>query len=63
MLVYAMGKESEAIFSTFMFLDDVKHNYNEFLKKFDEHFVPKRNVIHFQKGFKGRVLRHCSRTL
>lgn len=53
-----MGKESEPIFSTFTFPDDVQHYYEEVLKKFDEHFVPKRNTIHERACFHRRSQLH-----
>lgn len=45
-LLYAMGKEAEPIFSTFTFPDNVDEYYDEVLKRFNEHFVPRRNTIH-----------------
>ncbi|XP_064595725.1 uncharacterized protein K02A2.6-like [Liolophura sinensis] len=44
-LIYAMGSQSEAIFKSFALNDNDKTDYNKVLQKFDEHFVPKRNVI------------------
>lgn len=45
-LLYVMGKEAEPIFSTFTFVDDEENHYGTVIKKFNEHFVPKRNIIH-----------------
>lgn len=53
-LLYAMGKESEPIFSTFMFPVNVKDYYDEVLRKFNEHFVPRRNTIHERACFHRR---------
>lgn len=49
-----MKKDSQPIFSTFTFLDDVQHYYEEVLKKFDEHFVLRRNTIHERACFQRR---------
>lgn len=57
-LLYAMGKEAEPIFSTFTFPDEIEDYYGETMKKFDEHFVPKRNVIHERACFHRRSQRH-----
>lgn len=53
-LLYAMGKESEPIFSTFTFPVDVEDYYDEVLRKFNEHFVPRRNTIHERACFHRR---------
>lgn len=45
-LLYTMGKEAEPIFSTFTFPEEEEEKfeyYEAVVKKFDEHFVPKRN--------------------
>lgn len=54
-LLYAMGKQAEPIFSTFTFsAEDENQYYNAVVKKFDEHFVPKRNLIHDRTCFHKR---------
>ncbi|XP_064598511.1 uncharacterized protein LOC135464872 [Liolophura sinensis] len=40
-----MGSQSEAILKSFALNDNDKKDCNKVLQKFDEHFVPKRNVI------------------
>lgn len=40
-----MGKQAEPIISTFLFsVEEENDYYNAVVKKFDEHFVPKRNL-------------------
>ena len=62
MLLYAMGSEAEAIYDSFVFdrgiaLEDdedevsPENDYDIVIKKFHEHFVPKRNVIHERACF------------
>lgn len=55
-LIYTMGKEAEHVFKSFVF-DDArdKDKYKPVLKKFDEYFIPKRNVIHERAKFHQRV--------
>ena len=51
-----MGRESEHVFNSFKYAeegDDKK--YSKVLGKFDEYFVPKRNVIHERSRFHLRV--------
>ncbi|KAK7878016.1 hypothetical protein WMY93_031329 [Mugilogobius chulae] len=51
-LIYSMGSEAEKIFSSFHFAsDDDKKNYDVVLQKFDEYFIPRRNVIHERACF------------
>ena len=62
-LIYAMGPEAEYVFTSFVFaprLDDdhpaeSNENYDTVLRKFNEHFVPKRNVIHERGRFTAKV--------
>lgn len=59
-LLYAMGKEAELIFSTFTFMSADKEDdayYEAVMKKFDEHFVPKWNIIHERACFHRRSQR------
>ncbi len=54
-LLYAMGKQAEPIFSTFTFSAEEENDYyNAVGKRFDEHFVPKRNLIHDRACFHKR---------
>lgn len=51
-LIYAMGSEAEKIFSSFSFAnEDEMKNYEAVLRKFDEYFIPRRNVIHERACF------------
>lgn len=55
-LIYAMGGEAEHIYKAMVFADgDEKDDYDIVLKKFDAHFVPKRNIIHERAKFYQRV--------
>ena len=44
-LIYAMGPEAEKIYTTFTGMDD-NTTLQQVLAKFDEHFVPRVNVLH-----------------
>ena len=61
-LIYAMGRQAENIFKSFRFeshhssdIDpvpvDPKDDFDVVLEKFEQHFVPKRNIIHEQALF------------
>ncbi|KAK9517120.1 hypothetical protein VZT92_025010 [Zoarces viviparus] len=51
-LIYAMGSESENIFRSYAFTEDGhRDNFVRVLGKFDEYFVPRRNVIHERACF------------
>ena len=51
-LMYVMGNDSEAIFSSFTFANaDDKKDLKKVLDKFGEHFIPKRNIIHERTVF------------
>ncbi|KAL7850718.1 hypothetical protein SRHO_G00200670 [Serrasalmus rhombeus] len=55
-LLYAIGKEAEPIFSTFVFTADEEDNYYDaVVSKFNDHFVPRRNIIHQRAYFHKRV--------
>ncbi|XP_041638494.1 ral GTPase-activating protein subunit beta-like [Cheilinus undulatus] len=57
-LLYAMGKGAEPIFSTFTLTEEDNEDYNgAVIKMFDEHFVPKRNIIHERACFHRRSQR------
>lgn len=46
-LIYAMGIEAENIFKSFTFAaEESAEDYETVLGKFDEYFLPKKNVIH-----------------
>ena len=50
-LIYAMGTEADRILDTFTMPDADKNKLMPVLDKFDEYFVPKRNVIHERAQF------------
>ena len=54
-LIYTMGKEAEHVFNAFTFAEGDEKKYAVVLKKFEEHFVPKRNTIHERACFHRRV--------
>ena len=57
-LIYAMGSEAENIFKSFNFADGAdEKKFDVVLKKYDEYFYPKRNVIHERACFHQRVQR------
>lgn len=57
-LIYAMGSESENIYRSFTFAEDRHRNdFDKVIEKFDEYFVPRRNVIHERACFHQRVQR------
>ena len=55
-LIYCMGKESEHIYKSFTFDPvDNKDKFDPVLKKFDEYFIPKRNIVHERANFHHRM--------
>ncbi|KAI4877550.1 hypothetical protein NFI96_031461, partial [Prochilodus magdalenae] len=57
-LIYALGSESENIYRSFAFDEEGQRNdFERVLTKFDEYFVPRRNVIHERACFHQRVQR------
>uniref|UniRef100_H3BG27 Gypsy retrotransposon integrase-like protein 1 n=1 Tax=Latimeria chalumnae TaxID=7897 RepID=H3BG27_LATCH len=55
-LIYALGKEAKQIFRSFSFEEEAhKNDYKIVMEKLDEHFVPKRNVIHERARFHLRI--------
>ena len=57
MLIYSMGDQADDILQSFKFnADKGEHekSYDSVKKKFDEHFVPKRNVIYERAVFNSR---------
>lgn len=55
-LIYAMGKEAEHIFKSLQFAEagDEK-KFEKVLEKFNEYFIPKRNIIHEGARFHQRA--------
>ena len=59
-LIYAMGREAEKIFTSFTFparqdgQPDPKNNFDVVLRLFNNHFVPRTNVIHERAKFHSR---------
>ena len=45
-LIYTMGKEAEHVFKAFTFAEGNEEKYTKVIEKFDEHFVPQKNIIH-----------------
>ena len=45
-LIYTMGKEAEHVFKAFTFAEGNEEKYAKVIEKFDEHFVPQKNIIH-----------------
>ena len=45
-LNYTMGKEAEHVFKAFTFAEGDEEKYAKVIEKFDEHFVPQKNIIH-----------------
>lgn len=57
-LVYAMGSEAENIFKSFTFTDPAhENNFEIVMRKYDEYFFPRRNVIHERAVFHQRAQR------
>ena len=50
-----MRKEAEHIFNAFTFTGGDEKKYAKVIEIFDEHFVPKRNVIHERACFHRRI--------
>ena len=53
-LVYTMGREAEHVYKSFTLAEGDEKKFDVILAKFDEHFVPKRNVIHKRARFHQR---------
>ena len=52
-LLYSMGPEAERIYSRFE-LAEGDRTFDTVLSKFDEHFIPQRNIIHLREQFHRR---------
>ena len=50
-LIYAMGPEADRILDTFTMTEADRNKFAPVLAKFDEYFVPKRNIIHERAQF------------
>ena len=53
--IYKMGKEAEHIFKVFTFGEGDEKKYAKVIEKFDDQFIPKRNIIHERACFHRRV--------
>ena len=56
-LIYTMGKEAEHVFKAFTFAKADEKKYAKVIEKFNEHFVPRRNIIHERACFHRHVQR------
>ena len=54
-LKYCMGAEAEDIMGTFTLSDEERNDFDVVLKKFDEYFQPRKNVLRLRKLFSKRV--------
>ena len=54
-LIYTMGREAEHVYKSFTLADGDDAKFDVILGKFDEHFVPKRNIIHERARFHERI--------
>ncbi|NRA93585.1 MAG: reverse transcriptase family protein [Psychroserpens sp.] len=55
-LIYTLGKEADRVFQSFIFNNaneehDPQNDYDTVLAKFEDYFIPKRNVIHERAKF------------
>ena len=58
-LLYALGKEAEQVFNTFVFAEDEDaEDYETVLEKLNIYFIPKVNVIHERARFYLREQKH-----
>ena len=54
-LIYALGKEADKVFKTFTFNNAADANiYELVLQKFNDHFVPRTNILHERAKFYNR---------
>lgn len=55
-LRYYLGRKGDVIFNTFKFNEtDCKQNFENVLKKFDEYFLPRKNIIYERCVFNNRT--------
>ena len=50
-LIYTIGREAEHVFKSFTLTEGDDAKIDVILAKFNEHFVPKRNIIHERARF------------
>ena len=50
-----MEKEAKHVFKSFTFADGDEKKYAKVIEKFDDHFAPKKNIIHERACFHRRV--------
>ena len=50
-LIYTMEREAEHVYKSFTLTDGDDAKFDLILAKFDEHFVPQRNIIHEQARY------------
>ena len=55
--IYTMGKEAEHVFKAFTFAEGDEKKYTKVIEKFDQQFVPKKNIIHERACFHRREQR------
>ena len=53
-LIYSMGIEAENIFKSFNLSADDSKNFDTVIESFNNHFIPKKNVIHERAKFHQR---------
>lgn len=53
-LLYAMGADADRIFAQFGLNENDSKDYDKVVEKFDEYFIPQRNVIHIRATFHRR---------
>ena len=54
-LIYTMGREAEHVYKSCTLADGDDAKIDMILRKFDEHFVPKWNIIHERARFHQRI--------
>ena len=50
-----MGKEAEHVLKAFTFVEGDEKKYAKVIEKFEDHFVPKKNIIYERACFHRRV--------
>lgn len=50
-LCYAIGREAEQVFNTFVFEEGEDEDYDSVVEKLNTYFIPKVNVIHERANF------------
>jgi len=54
-LLYAMGEKSENLFESLRLTTEQRKKYDQVVKKFTDHFIPQRNIIHERSKFHSAV--------